>query len=148
MLPISIISSDHRKEFENTMGQFYTWLCIQNCAFWWHILIQRKAFHDDVMESEYFPLYWSFVREIYRSTVNSHRKGQWRGALIFFFDLHMNKRLSKQSRCRWFGTPSRSLWRYCSAAGRLEPSLCLLYVWDWHYEGSSMQCIKFGYLLH
>ena len=29
-----------------------------------------------------------------------------------FFDLHLNKRLSKQSGRRWFETPSRSLWRH------------------------------------
>ena len=31
------------------------------------------------------------------------------------FDLRLNKRLRKQSRCRWFKTPSRSLWRPCNA---------------------------------
>ena len=31
-----------------------------------------------------------------------------------FFDLHLNKRLSKQSRRRWFETPVRSLWRQCN----------------------------------
>ena len=31
-----------------------------------------------------------------------------------FFDLYLNKRLSKQSRCRWLETPSRSLWRHCN----------------------------------
>ena len=31
-----------------------------------------------------------------------------------FFDIRLNKRLSKQSRCRWFETPSRSLWRHCN----------------------------------
>ena len=31
-----------------------------------------------------------------------------------FFDLRLNKRLSKQSRCRWFETISRSLWRHCN----------------------------------
>ena len=30
------------------------------------------------------------------------------------FDQRFNKRLSKQSRCRWFETPSRSLWHYCN----------------------------------
>ena len=30
-----------------------------------------------------------------------------------FFDLRVNKRLSKQSLCWWFVTPSRSLWRQC-----------------------------------
>ena len=29
------------------------------------------------------------------------------------FNLRLNKRLSKQSRCRWFETASRSLWRHC-----------------------------------
>ena len=31
-----------------------------------------------------------------------------------FFDLRLNKRLSKQSRRRWFETPLRSLWRHCN----------------------------------
>ena len=31
-----------------------------------------------------------------------------------FFDLHLNKRFYKQSRRRWFDTPSRSLWRHCT----------------------------------
>ena len=31
-----------------------------------------------------------------------------------FFDLRMNIRLSKQSRRRWFETPSRSYWRHCN----------------------------------
>ena len=31
-----------------------------------------------------------------------------------FFDLHLNKRLCKQSRRRWFETPSRSLLHYCN----------------------------------
>ena len=31
-----------------------------------------------------------------------------------FFDLHLDKRLSKQSIRRWFETPSRSLWRHCN----------------------------------
>ena len=30
-----------------------------------------------------------------------------------FFDLRLNKRLSKQSRHWWFETPSCSLWRHC-----------------------------------
>ena len=31
-----------------------------------------------------------------------------------FFDLRLNKRLSKQSRRRWFETPLRFLWRHCN----------------------------------
>ena len=34
-----------------------------------------------------------------------------------FFDLRLNKRLSKHSRRWWFETPSRSLWRHCNVIG-------------------------------
>ena len=34
-----------------------------------------------------------------------------------FFDLRLNKRLTKQSRRRWLETPSRSLWRHCDEFG-------------------------------
>ena len=37
-----------------------------------------------------------------------------------FFDLRLNKRLSKQSWGRWFETPSRSSWRHCSAPSLLS----------------------------
>ena len=33
-----------------------------------------------------------------------------------FFDLRLNKRLSKQPWGWWFETPSRSLWRHCNAS--------------------------------
>ena len=33
-----------------------------------------------------------------------------------FFDLRLNKRLSKQSRRWWFETPLRSLWRHCNVS--------------------------------
>ena len=39
--------------------------------------------HDDVIKWEHFPRYWPFVQWIYRSTMNSPHKGQWRGALMF-----------------------------------------------------------------
>ena len=38
---------------------------------------------DDVIKKKPFPRYWPFVREIHRSPVNSPRKGQWRGDLMF-----------------------------------------------------------------
>ena len=40
------------------------------------------------------------------------QKGQWRGALIFFFDLRVKKQLSKQWWGWWFETLSRPLWRH------------------------------------
>ena len=34
--------------------------------------------------------------------------------MYVFFDVHLDKRLSKQSRRRWFETLARSLWRHCN----------------------------------
>ena len=68
----------------------------------------RKHYdHDDVIKRKHFLHYWPFVRGIHRSL----HKGQWRGALMFFY-LRLIKRLSKHSRGWWFETPSRSLWRH------------------------------------
>ena len=39
--------------------------------------------HDKVIKWKHFPRYWTFVRGIHRSPVNSPHKGQWRGALMF-----------------------------------------------------------------
>ena len=41
-------------------------------------------------------------------------KGQCRGALIIFFDLCLNKRLSKHSWGCGFDTPSCPLWHHCN----------------------------------
>ena len=40
--------------------------------------------------------------------------------LWHFLDLRLNKRLSNQSRRRWFETPSRSLWRHCNDLIHIE----------------------------
>ena len=44
----------------------------------------------------------------------------------FFFDLLLNKRLSKQSRRRWFETSSHTLWRHCNAYVSTDPSSVVL----------------------
>ena len=49
-------------------------------------------------------------------------------ALWCFFDLRLNKRLSKQSWGWWFGTLSRPLWRQCNVSSKpshLKISWCL-----------------------
>ena len=74
----------------------------------------RRKLHDDVIKWKHFPRYWPFVRVIHRSPVQSPHKGQWRGAFDVFFDLRLNKRLSKQSWGWWFETPWRPLWRHCN----------------------------------
>ena len=50
--------------------------------------------------------------------VTGHYCGEFTGdrtrSFDVFFDLHPNKRLSKQSWGWWFETPSRRLWRHCN----------------------------------
>ena len=46
----------------------------------WRIVVNLQ--HDDVIKWKHFPSYWTFVRGIHRSPVDSPHKGQWRGALM------------------------------------------------------------------
>ena len=57
-----------------------------------------------------------------------------------FFDLHLNKRLSKHPWGWWFETPSWSLWRQCNAFHR-QPEywqICIRYISAW--SASSLHC--------
>ena len=69
--------------------------------------------HDDVIKWKHFPRNWPFVQGIHRSPVNSLHKGHMTRSFGFFFDLRLNKRLSKQSWGWWFETLSRPLWWHC-----------------------------------
>ena len=71
--------------------------------------------HDDVMKWIHFPRYWPFMRGIHRSPVNSpHTQRPVTRSFDVFFDLRLNKPLSKQWWGRWFEALSRPLWRHCS----------------------------------
>ena len=103
-------------------------------------------FHDDVIKWKHFPRYLPFVREIYRSPVNSPHKGQWRGAFMFF-DLRLNKRLNKRSWGWWFETSSYPLWRHCNVNATRNcfllpirhwtvplPMFPSIKIWDRHHD--------------
>ena len=77
--------------------------------------VTRNAWWRRQMET--FLRYWSFVRGIHRSPVNSPHKCQWRASLMFFYR-RLNKHLGKQSWGRWFETPSHSLWRHCNGLSK------------------------------
>ena len=81
--------------------------------------------HDDVIKWKHFPRYWPFVRRFPRSPVNFPHKGQWRGALMFF-DLRLNKRLSKQLWGWWSETPSRPLWLHCNDGSGTQATIGLV----------------------
>ena len=75
--------------------------------------IYTTPLHGDVIKWKHFPCYWPFVRGIHRSPVNLPAQRPVTRSFDVFFDLRLNKRLSKQSWGWWFETPSRPLWRHC-----------------------------------
>ena len=91
-------------------------LQIQSYRQYIYIYIYTTLQNDDVIKRKHSPRYWPFVR------VNSPQGSVTRNFYVCF-DLRPNKRLSKQARRRWFGTPLRSLWRHCNgtAANGLSP---------------------------
>ena len=70
---------------------------------------------DDVINLNPFPRYWPFVWGINRSPVNfPPQKGTATQDFDVFFDLRLNKLLSKQSGRRWFEMPALSILRHCN----------------------------------
>ena len=69
---------------------------------------------DDVIQWKHFPRYWSLVRGIHRSPVNSPHKGHWRRVLILSLICALNKRFSKQWWGWWFETSSCWSWCHCN----------------------------------
>ena len=65
--------------------------------------------HDDVIKWKHFPRNWPFVRGIKFPSQRPVTR-----SFDVFFDLRLNKRLSKQSWDWWFETLTRPLWRHCN----------------------------------
>ena len=67
-----------------------------------------------------------------------------------FFNLGLNKRLSKQSRRRWFETPSCALWRHCNVIFFNKSircrSVCISYKQTWimlQWHNNNMTIISY-----
>ena len=88
--------------------------------------------HDDIIKWKHFPRYSPFMRAVTGGfpLTKASDAGRW----YVFFDVRLNPRLSKQSRsrCRWFVTPWRSLWRHCSVLPRITRHLQLIQCNDKH----------------
>ena len=87
--------------------------------YWTSCVIQCKTSYDEIIQWKRFPRYWPFVRGIPQRPVTQ--------SFDVFFDLRLNKRLSKPSRRWWFSTPSRTLWRHCNCKSRVISS----WLWFW-----------------
>ena len=91
----------------------------------------------------YFIMMTSSNRNIYRVTglfVGEFTGCRWilrtrsvTRSFDVFFDLRLNKPLSKQSRGRWSETPSRPLWRHCNVESTFgEQDLHNSWYVSWH----------------
>ena len=92
----------------------------------------KSVSHDDVIKWKHFPRYWPFVKG--RETTGHRwilltKPVTW--SFDVFFDLRLNKRLSKRSRRRWFETPSRSIWRHCNVTSDMLFIKLDVAVWIW-----------------
>ena len=98
----------------------FTWLVNaifsmpMNWACW--ICIKSTLTHDDVIKWKHTPRYWPFV-----SARNSPVPGEFLAQrpvtwnIYVFFDLRLNKLLSKQPWGWWFETPPHPLWCHRNA---------------------------------
>ena len=83
---------------------------------WWQIGQRGNLLiHDDVIKWKNFARYWPFVRGIPVTGEIPTQRPVTRSFDVFF-DLCLNKRLSKQSCGLWFETPSRQWWRHCNGS--------------------------------
>ena len=103
--------------------------------------------HDDVIKWKHFPRHWPFVRGIHRSPVNSPQRPVTTRSFDVFFNLRLNKRLSKQGQGWWFETPSHPLWRHCNDSlynnmHFAEPSFGLPHGKSSQY--AAINCLKFS----
>ena len=64
-------------------------------------------------------------------------------SLDIFFDLRLNKRLRKQSRRRWFGSPSNSLWHYCNEDNGSKVLLNLEFLDSLHHSWETSLWIRY-----
>ena len=86
--------------------------------------------NDDVIKWKHFPLYWPFVPGIPGEFPAQRPLTRSFGV---FFDLRLNKGLSKQSGGWWFVTPSRPLWGHRNGNTKLTTSLvcrCSASIWQ------------------
>ena len=98
----------------------------------WGIMRLKRLNHDDVIKWEYFACYWVLCEGNPPATAGFLSQRPVTQSLDVFYNLRLNKRLSKQSRCWWFETSSRPLWRHCNSFFILFQKNFVMYVSSGH----------------
>ena len=101
--------------------------------------------HNDVIKWKPFPRYWPLRRESIGHQWIPFTKAS-DAELWLFFDLCLNKRLSKQSRRRWFEAQSRSFWRHCNVYFGIY-SYCIQYDGNRHEVSCFYICLA-GHIIN
>ena len=110
--------------------------------------------HDDVIKWKHFPHYWPFVWGIH-CVGNSPFPGEFPSqrpvtrSFDVFFDLRLNKWLSKEPWGWWFETPSCSLWRHVMTWTNLMKDYCHQFLWHsfkCHFTGNDQGINHWNYL--
>ena len=84
---------------------------------WWLCIIDTEPYPEQIMMTSSDGNIFRVTGTLWGSPAVTGGLPSQRPVMRCFdvlFDLHLNKRLSKQSKRRWFETPSRSLWRHCN----------------------------------
>ena len=113
---------DHCLHFANLIFQwnvrchsnynyFHSRKCICKCR------LQNTDYHDDVIKWNIFRVTGHWCGEFTGHRWILHTKAS-DASFGVFFDLRLNKRLSKQSWGWWSKTPSNSLWRHVNVLSR------------------------------
>ena len=114
----TIIIQDHELHlFTNILEYHHFWQASK--SLWNDCLFMTTSSNGNIFR----------VTGLLRDESTGH-KGQWHRALMFFLDLRLNERLTKQSICRCIEMPSCSLWRHCnvfstSCSQNLKPIISL-----------------------
>ena len=116
------------------------YILLRECNNWEHCKNGSSIPGDYLISFQYNVAWWRHQMETFSvlltlSAGNSPVTGEFPAqrpvtrSFGVFFDLRLNKRLSKQSWDCWFEMPPCSLWRHCNAA-----ISCILYVNDDKFE--------------
>ena len=100
----------HSIEYEDAFGVLFMWLYYQ--LIWWRHQMETCSVSLAICAGN-SPVTGEFParRPVTRS-------------FDAFFDLRLNKRLSKQSWCGWFESLSRPLWRHCDGVDQCDINDC------------------------
>ena len=106
--------------------------------------IARVETHDDVIKMEIFSALLALCAGNSPVTGEFNSQRPVTRSFDVFFDLRLIKRLSIQSWCWWFETPSPPLWRHCNAEHMRElriPWCDYIHVHLWTIKGI---CVPVG----